>query len=68
MDITECVTEGGGRIYRTLYRYVIDDNPVNNKTVGHFEKVNPISEALQQKFLQYGVPRNEIRRFAGKEA
>ncbi len=68
MDITECVTEGGGRIYRTLYRYVIDDNPVNNKTVGHFEKVDPISEALQQRLLQYGVPRNEIRRFAGKEA
>ena len=66
MDITECITEGGKRIYRTLYRCVIDDNPVNEKTVCHFEKVNTISESLQKRLLQYGVPKAEIERFARK--
>jgi len=63
----------GKVIYRTLYKYVVDDNVIQNgkKTVfGHFERVNGISEELKNELMQNGMPRNIANRFyksTGKE-
>lgn len=56
----------GKVIYRTLFKYVVDDNVVQNnkKTViGHFERVNGISEALKNELMQNGMPKNMVNRF-----
>ncbi len=56
----------GNLKYRTLYRYVVDDNKtVNNEVsiVGHFEQVNHISEALRGEFIQNGLPKQIADRF-----
>ena len=67
MDISECeVTPEGKRSYHTLYRYIITKNEViDNKynIEGHFEQVNPISESLQQRLLQFGVPYDTLQTF-----
>lgn len=67
MDITECVVaRDGSREYKPLYRYVITRNErVDGKPhiEGHFEKVNTMSESLQNKLLQYGMPKEEMERF-----
>ncbi len=47
--------------YRVLFRYVVDDNSQvkNGKTVivGHFEKVQGISEKLRSEMVQNGAPK-----------
>lgn len=67
MDITECiVARDGSREYKPLYRYVITRNVrIDGKPhiEGHFEKVNTMSESLQNKLLQYGMPKEEMERF-----
>ncbi len=68
MDITECmIGENGKREYRTLYRYVIDENKADGEILGHFEKVNVISDPLRNRLLQYGVPEKQIDRFIGAD-
>ena len=64
--ITEII-EGEGYVngdlkYRTLFRYVVDDNSqVNAKgkaiIEGHFEKVDGISEKLRNEMVQNGAPK-----------
>ena len=64
--ITEII-EGEGYVngelkYRTLFRYVVDDNSqVNAKgkaiIEGHFEKVEGISEKLRNEMVQNGAPK-----------
>lgn len=52
--------------YRTLFRYVVDDNKtVNNKVkiAGHFEQVEHISETLRREFVQNGLPKQIADRF-----
>lgn len=45
--------------YRTLFRYVVDENSVSGgKSVisGHFERVNMISDSLRSELIQNGAP------------
>lgn len=45
--------------YRTLFRYVVDENTLQDgKSVieGHFDRVNVISEALRNELIQNGAP------------
>lgn len=57
---------GKAPVYRTLYRYVIEDNSYesgNCRITGHFEKINGISEYLQELLLNNGAPRKLINQF-----
>ena len=67
MDISECTVDGNGLCtYRTIYRYVIDENTLKDgKTVitGHFESPEPISDELCARLLRFGAPREQIERF-----
>ena len=67
MDISECeVTPNGDRIYRTLFRYSIDENElIDGKYYikGHFEQVEPISESLQRRLRQFGIPETVLAKF-----
>ena len=67
MDISECeILPSGERRYRTLYRFNITQNTIENSTTkihGYFEKVSAISESLQRKLTQFGVPYDELKRF-----
>ena len=71
MDISECeILPTGERRYRTLYRYnIIRNEIINGETVmkGCFEKPGTMSDSLQRKLMQYGVPQNELQKFTGKE-
>lgn len=58
--------ENGQIIYRTLFRYIVDDNGVvDGQTVvnGHFEHSSAISWQLAQELLQNGANKNEVDRF-----
>lgn len=67
MDISECeILPDGDRRYHTLFRYHITRNEIVNGryvTEGFFEQPETISENLQRKLLQFGVPQNELVRF-----
>lgn len=47
--------------YRTLFRYVVDDNSTDAKgrvtITGHFDRVEGISEQLRNEFIQNGAPK-----------
>lgn len=46
--------------YRTLYRYVVDDNEMKDgkaNIVGRFVRVNTISDNLRNEFIQNGLPK-----------
>lgn len=66
-NISECiVTSDGKREYRTLYRYVVEDNhnsAGSMATIGHFEKVESMSKSLQERLITFGAPQALIRRF-----
>lgn len=72
MDISECeVTSSGERIYHTLYRYCITKNELvgdKYQIEGHFEQVEVMSEALQRRLLQFGVPQKKLEGFLTKGA
>jgi pilus assembly protein CpaF len=68
--ITEIIEGEGYKdgkvIYRTLFKYVVDDNIISNgkKTVlGHFENPNGISQELRDELMQNGMPKNIVDRF-----
>jgi len=67
MDISECeITPSGERRYRTLYRFNITRNAVENgvtRIEGYFEKPNIMSESLKIKLMQYGVPYDVLQKF-----
>ena len=67
MNISECVVNSNGeRGYRTLFRYKITKNElINGKYIveGHFEQPEIISEQLQQKLMQFGVPQSTLDQF-----
>lgn len=51
----------GNLIYRTLFRYVVDDNSSSGDKPGiegHFEMVNTISESLRNELIQNGAPKH----------
>ena len=72
MDISECeILPDGERKYHTLFRYHITRNEVVKGkfvTEGYFEQPEIISENLQRKLLQFGVPQDEIYKFLEKGA
>lgn len=58
--------ENGKVIYRTLFRYVVDDNYIENgkKYVkGHFEQCSKMSERLRNELLQNGAPKKFTDKF-----
>ncbi len=67
MDISECVISSTGeREYRTLFRYVIDQNSIEEgryHIIGHFVQENLMSQGLKNRLLQFGVPQNELQKF-----
>ena len=60
MEITECETlPDGGRKMRTLYRFHVTDNQVVDgkpKITGQYEKVEELSEGLQRRLRENGLP------------
>ena len=71
MDISECeILPDGQRIYHTLYRYEIERNQLVDgqyRITGHFVKVQPPSEGLQNRLRLYGIPQDILAKFTGKE-
>lgn len=68
MDVSECIVDlsTGDRDYRTLYSYNIDKAEIREgKYVaeGSFVKTNRMSESLEKRLLQYGIPRDVLKRF-----
>ena len=72
MDISECVIlPNGEREYHTLYRYHITQNQVKDGKFyidGYFEQPEMMSEHLQQKLLQFGIPQETLEKFLMKGA
>ena len=60
MEITECeICEDGTRKIHTLFRYHITENTVVDGKIqikGEYQKVNDISESLQKRLLENGMP------------
>lgn len=71
MEIMECVIHpDGARKYRTLYRYHIDESRIEDgKHIiqGHHEQVSPVSEALRKRFLDNGMPTDQLSTLCGTE-
>jgi pilus assembly protein CpaF len=71
MEIMECETlPDGTRRYYTLFRYTITENRMENGVFvigGLHEKVSPISNGLQKRFLENGMPKDTLDKMAGKE-
>jgi len=72
MEITECeILPDGERKIRTLFRYSITENSLSKDKVtirGEFEKVNPISENLQERLRENGMPVSAIHTLVGGDA
>lgn len=68
-EICECeVTENGNRIMHTLYRFRTIQNKIqNSKTVvdGYFERVESVSDRLQQKLRDNGIPEDLLQTLIG---
>ena len=67
MEITECeILPDGQRNIRTLYRYVVEGNENIDgklKIKGRFEKVNIMCKSLQKRFLENGMPVEQLNQF-----
>ncbi len=67
MEITECyIDEEGNRNINTLYQFNIMDNQwIDGKLniIGHYEKVNNISETMQKRLLENGMPKSMLDAF-----
>jgi pilus assembly protein CpaF len=72
MEITECeILPGGERQIRTLFRYSIAENSVSDGRVtinGGFERVAAISESLQKRLRENGMPIDALKKLVGGEA
>lgn len=56
----------GAVVYRTLFRYVVDENIVEDDhttVLGHFEEPSGISERLRDEFLQNGAEKRIVDMF-----
>ena len=66
MEIKECIiNEDGTRENKTLFKYKIYETGIaDGKSVieGRFEKVNNISEKLQKRLLENGMPINDLEK------
>lgn len=65
-EIMECETlPDGSRQYNTLYRFRITENRLEDGKFhidGVHEAVSPISESLQKRFVENGMPQQELDR------
>lgn len=70
-EICECeLSEGGNRIMHTLYRFRTDQNRIwNGRTIveGRFERAGNISEHLQQKLRDNGIPEDVLQKLIGDD-
>ncbi len=64
MEVMECeILPDGTRNYRTLYRFNITENRVENGTFiinGHHRPVQGISQSLQKRFVENGMPQKML--------
>ncbi len=62
--------EDGRLIYRSLYKYEVVDNTVDEKgevrVVGRHKKISSISDTLRKRFLDNGISFKELEVFAGE--
>ena len=69
MEILECeILPDGIRKMNTLFRYNITENKEKNgnmEITGYFEQVNRISEFLQKRLLENGMPIVTLNRISG---
>jgi len=69
MEITECVIDpDGSRSINTLYKFNVTDNTVvdgKSQIVGHYEKVSNISEIMQKRLLENGMPKYQLDQLIG---
>jgi pilus assembly protein CpaF len=72
MEITECeILPDGERKVRTLFRFNITENSISKGKVtikGAFERVSSISESLQKRLRENGMPLDALKRLVGGEA
>lgn len=67
MEVTECeILPDGSRNIITLFRFKVSENKYCGdeiKVLGEFEKVNFISESLQKRLLENGMPGKILEQF-----
>jgi len=72
MEITECeILPTGERKIRTLFRFNITENNISKGKVaikGVFERVAPISESLQKRLRENGIPLDVLEKLVGGAA
>lgn len=65
MEVMECeILPDGTRKYRTLYRFNITENRVENGKFivnGHHHSVQSISQSLQKRFIENGMPQKMLK-------
>lgn len=71
MEIMECeILPTGERRYNTLYHFKIEQNQLVDgkyRIKGRHEAVNPISESLQKRFIDNGMPQEVLAQLVGKK-
>jgi len=71
MEIMECeLLPNGERRYNPLFRYIITDNHMENGCFvieGRHEQVGEISESLQKRLLENGLPNEKLLELLKKE-
>lgn len=69
MEITECeIGEDGSRKIHTLFRYHITENAVVDGKVqikGEYQKVSSISQSIQKRLLENGMPISLLENITG---
>lgn len=73
MEIMECeIMPDGKRVFRTIYRYNITENRYDESgkyiIKGHHEFVSPISESLQKRLTENGMPKLVLDKIIRGEA
>ena len=70
MEIMECeILPNGERRYNTLYHFKIEENQLVDgkyRISGHHEAVHPISESLQKRFIDNGMPQEVLKQLVVK--
>ena len=59
-----------GAPYNTLYHFKIEQNQLVDgkyRIKGRHEAVNPISESLQKRFIDNGMPQEVLAQLVGKK-
>lgn len=70
MEIMECeILPDGKRKYNTLFQYQISENRLEDGRYiinGSHETVSPVSASLRKRFVENGMPQQELERLVGK--